>query len=295
MIPILLIGCITKVGLVDLGKEPGDVTDTAPGDTGNIIIDSGDTGNIIDEEIDGTVALLEWSVDQYNCTECFGLDASEEVIVDFSLSVHEPIDDVHPTWVITPGTCTENLQNVVLPVNRLDVGNTISVDGPINSFDIYKDSMNYYSPNNLSHNDIDKDSKYIVSLDNGDSFSFDSLFSFTEIQPESLRWVNSPFSTPIYRSSQVFTWSPTGSHTFVNITVGIYDENTGSLLGAVSCTGYDDGYLVIPHGYLIHYPQGSLASVHITRFDKQRTTMNDNDGFVDINLYWSFNSTGYLY
>lgn len=292
----LLFACTTDVGIIAVDKKQEDtsihdtvLTDTSIIDTDTSIIDTEDTN----QEISGTVGLIEWELEQIACPACMGV--YQEITVEFNADFHQKIADTHPYWVPEQGQCVTNINYLTISRNSLDIGNSINLRGSYNSFTAFKDSFNNYKAN-IYENQYDRDTRYTLQTQDGNSLQFNSIHGFDYIEPVELRYVDPSyaFAVPVSRYGSTFWWGPSGSHDLFNITLAVYSQDGSQLLGYVSCSGADSGMMTIPGQYLSNFPYWGLVAIHMTRFSKQRVPFEKLNGYVDVHLYWSVVGTGHI-
>lgn len=294
----LLLSCTTDIGIITIEKPQEDTStiidtfkeENEPGQEQNE--PTSEPGGETDE-INGTVGLVKWELEQVACPACMGV--SQEITVTFQADFHNNISDVHPTWIPPQGQCVQTLNYLSISRNSLNLGNTINVVGPYNTFTAYKDNVNIYKTN-IYENQYDRDSLYSIYLNDNSQIQFNSIRGFDYIEPLELRYVDPSyaFAAAIMRSGSTFWWGPSGTNEDFNITLAVYSQDGSQLLGYVSCTGADNGMMTIPGNYLSNFPVWSLVAVHMTRYKSERAVYQELGGYVDIQLYWSVVGTGHI-
>ena len=298
LIILLLFSCASEVGIIKRYESTNDSANQS-------IIDSSDsteTGNEVytntdsdseEQTMEGTVGLISWELEQIACPACMGVQ--QEINISFTADFHENINESHPTWVPDQGQCVQNLNYLSLSRTSKNLGSSISISGPYNTFTAYKDNASMYQ-GTLYENQYDRNSQYTVSLQDGTLFNFNSISGFDFIEPLELRYVDPSyaFAAPIYRTGSTFWWGPSGSTQTFNITLAVYTQNGSQLLGYVSCSGSDNGMMTIPGNYLSGFPSWSLVAVHMTRYKQDRVPYEGLMGFVDVQLFWSVVGTGHI-
>ena len=135
-----------------------------------------------------------------------------------------------------------------------------------------------------------------VRLQDNTSYSFRSIEGFDEIQPWELRYVDPSyaFAAIVSRSGTNFSWTPAGVSDEINILIATYSPDGSQLLGAVSCTGPDSGFMFFDGSYFQSYPTWSLTAIYLTRISKQRVPYEGMNGYIDVQLEWSVVGTGHI-
>ena len=294
---VLFLSCASEVGIIKRYESTNDSENQSILDSSNLI-ETGreETDNDSDTEeqiVEGTVGLVSWELEQIACPACMGVQ--QEINISFSADFHEKINEVHPTWIPDQGQCVQNLNYLSLNRTSKDLGDSISINGPYNTFAAYKDSTNIYK-GTLYESQYDRNSQYTVSFQDSTLFNFNSISGFDFIEPLSLRYVDPSyaFAAPIYRSGSTFWWGPSGSAQTFNITLAVYSQDGSQLLGYASCSGSDSGMMTIPGNYLNNFPVWSLVAVHMTRYKYERVPYESLLGYVDVQLYWSVVGTGHI-
>ena len=84
---LFLMSCATDVGIIKRYDTPIDTGENITIDTSSNIETGIDTEN---QQIEGTVGLIKWELEQVACPPCMGL--SQEITVDFYADFHENIE-----------------------------------------------------------------------------------------------------------------------------------------------------------------------------------------------------------
>ena len=187
------------------------------------------------EPLEGTVGLTRYTLEQLACPACMG--TSQEITVLFESKFHDKINDVHPLWFPPMGQCTTNTNPIGISVSPINVGQSLSIQGPTNSFSAYGNGNGLYS-SYIQEWQYDRNSQMTVRLQDNTSYSFRSIEGFDEIQPWELRYVDPSyaFAAIVSRSGTNFSWTPAGVSDEFNILIATYSPDGSQLLGAVSCT-----------------------------------------------------------
>jgi len=295
----LLLSCTTDVGIITIDKTQEDtsvIIDTAKEENAEPSQEQNEpTSEPSNEtnEINGTVGLVKWELEQVACPACMGVP--QEITVTFETDFHDNMNDVHPTWIPPQGQCVQSLNYLSINRESLDLGNSINITGPYNTFTAFKNNTGIYFAN-IYETQYDRDANYSVQMQDGSSFNFRSIRGFDYIEPLELRYVDPSyaFAAPIRKTGSTFWWGPSGTSEDFNVTLAVYSQDGSQLLGYVSCTGADNGMLTIPGNYLTSFPNWSLVAVHMTRYDEQRVVYDNLSGYVDVQLYWSVVGTGHI-
>ena len=135
-----------------------------------------------------------------------------------------------------------------------------------------------------------------VRLQNNTSYSFRSIEGFDDIQPWEIRYVDPSyaFAAIVSKAGTNFSWAPAGVGDEFNIMIATYSPDGSQLLGVVSCTGPDSGFMFFDGSYLQSYPTWSLTAIHMTRISKQRVPFENMGGYVDVQLEWTVVGTGHI-
>ena len=273
MLPILLMSCQGDIGLIYTEKR---YYDTAESDQDNSGYDSGNEYEIDDNEstIDpsGVSGYFKYELQQIACPPCFGLN--REITVSFEGFFHEPITDSHFQGSLQPGQCSTSDYTYRPSYNLINHSSSVRLSGNIYNFDVYNSGMSYFS-DQIYETQYERDTQYSVGTDLG-SFDFISTHGFDFIEPYDMFYVDPSYSfaTPINRSGQSFSWGPSGSNSLFEISLEVFNYNGSQLLGVVTCSGNDTGYMTIPSSYLQSFPQNSLVAVILTRHKESLRYMN---------------------
>ena len=245
------------------------------------------------EPLEGTVGLTRYTLEQLACPACMG--ASQEITVQFEAKFHNKIGDVHPLWYPPQGQCTTNTSPIAINVSPLNVGQSLSIQGSQNSFSAYNAGSGIYS-SYIQEWQYDRNALTTVRLQDNTSYSFRSIEGFDDIQPWEIRYVDPSyaFAAVVSKAGTNFSWAPAGIADDFNIMIATYSPDGSQLLGVVSCTGPDSGFMFFDGSYLQSYPAWSLTAIHMTRISKQRVPFEGMNGYVDVQLEWSVVGTGHI-
>jgi len=306
MLLAFLLACATDIGFVQtIEKQPTE--DTA-------IVDTADTsqppaeptsdptsepsGDPITEpsgeptEINGTVGLVVYELEQVACPSCMG--ASQEITINFDAKFHDRMNEEHMTWVPDVGTCVQNLNYSTIAVTPKNIGQSLTVQGGITNFMPYFNGASYYGTH--MEPQYARDTLLNVIAQDGSAFQIMSLHGFDYIEPWEMRYVDPSyaFEAVVSKMGTNFQWAPYGSSGLFNITVAVYTPDGAQLVGYVSCTTTDSGSFLMPGNYFQPFPTWSLTAIHMTRVLHQRVPYEALGGYVDAQVEWSVVGTGHV-
>ena len=246
-----------------------------------------------DEPLNGTVGLTRYTLEQLACPACMG--ASQEITVLFETKLHNKISEEHPLWFPSMGQCTTNTNPIEISVSPINVGQSLSIQGSMNSFTAYNNGMGLYS-SYLQEWQYDRNTNMNVNMQDNTSYSFRSIQGFDEIQPLELRYVDPSyaFAAVVSKFGTTFSWSPAGVSDEFNVMIATYSPDGSQLLGVISCTVPDTGFMNFDGSYFQSYPTWSLAAIYLTRISKQRVPYEGLGGYVDVQLEWTVVGTGHI-
>jgi len=244
------------------------------------------------EPLEGTIGLTRYTLEQLACPACMG--ASQEITALFEAKFHDKINDEHPLWFPPVGQCSTNTNPIGISVSSINVGQSLSIQGPTNSFTAYGNNGLYSSY--IQEWQYDRDALMTVRLQDNTNYSFRSIQGFDEIQPWELRYVDPSyaFAAIVSKNGTNFSWTPAGVSEEFNILIATYSPDGSQLLGAVSCTGLDSGFMFFDGSYFQSYPAWSLTAIYLTRISKQRVPYEAMGGYIDVQLEWSVVGTGHI-
>lgn len=245
------------------------------------------------EPLNGTVGLTRYTLEQLACPPCMG--ASQEITVLFETKFHNKINEIHPLWFPPMGQCSTNTAPVAISVSPVNVGQTLSVQGSMNSFSAYNNGMGLYS-SYLQESQYDRNALMTVRMQDNTSYSFNSIQGFDDIQPWELRYVDPSyaFAAVVSKFGTVFSWAPSGVSDEFNVMIVTYSPDGSQLLGVISCTVPDSGYMNFDGSYFQSYPTWSLVAIYLTRISKQRIAYEALSGYMDVQLEWTVIGTGHI-
>ena len=280
------------IGVVDNNSD--DTSEIVPDTTDTTITDTTDT-SVTTPELEGVVGYVNYTFQQIACQNCMGV--TQEITLNFSAEFHNSISDNHTSWMPQVGTCIENIQETSPSYTAIDVGSSLDVVGPLNSFSVPRIGQNTYQTSNIYETQYDRDGSHTVYSDVlSGGFTFTSSRGFDYIEPVTLLYVDMSYAyqAPIYRSGTTFYWGPSGSGENFMIIIAVYTSDGTSLLGYVACMGDDIGYMTIPSTYLSSYSQGSLVAVHLSRQRIEMAPSEDLGGYIETHIEWEVVGTGHI-
>jgi hypothetical protein len=245
------------------------------------------------EPLNGTIGITRYTLEQLACPACMG--ASQEINVLFETKLHNKISEEHPLWFPPMGQCTTNTNPIEISVSPINVGQSLSIQGSMNSFTAYNNGVGLYS-SYLQEWQYDRDTNMTVNMQDNTSYSFRSIQGFDEIQPLELRYVDPSyaFAAVVSKFGTTFSWLPAGVSDEFNVMIAAYSPDGSQLLGVISCTVPDTGFMNFDGSYFQSYPTWSLAAIYLTRISKQRVPYEALGGYVDVQLEWTVVGTGHI-
>jgi len=244
-------------------------------------------------EIEGTGGYIHYYLRQLACPACVG--ESQELLVEFTARFHEPVNDSHTSWIPPLGECTDQLLITSPSTNPVDVGQSISVQGPVHSFAALKTGADYYAY--LYETQYDRNATHNVSLSGEDApISFHSIEGYDYIEPYAMLYVDPSyaFAAPIYKTGMTFTWAPyENSRTFM-ILMAIYSYDGSQLLGYAACTGPDQGFMTFPGTALQQFPSQSLVLIHLSRHSIEMIPYEPMGSYIEAHMEWEVIGTGFI-
>ena len=244
-------------------------------------------------EIEGTGGYIHYYLRQLACPACVG--ESQELLVEFTARFHEPVNDSHTSWIPPLGECTDQLLITSPSTNPIDVGQSISVQGPIHSFAATKTGSDYYAY--LYETQYDRNAIHNISITDEDAqISFLSMEGYDYIEPYAMLYVDPSyaFAAPIYKTGMTFTWSPYENSRIFMVLMAIYSYDGSQLLGYAACTGPDQGFMTFPGTALQQFPSQSLVLVHLSRHSVEMIPYQPMESYIEAHMEWEVVGTGYL-
>lgn len=259
----------------DTGKEPEETGDS-------------DTDSTTPSPTGKTAGLVEFSLLQIACPDCFGTTNSVEVYAN--VGFHSPVNSSWVDWLPGVGNCVQNLAAAGPNVSFEDVGEYVYLNSGSRSVSLRKtngSSGAVYQSNSLTETDFVRTASFDLSVP-GDSGkeAIGALYTpqgWNSIEPAALLYttIQSAFTAQIRKNNAAFTWSPSGgTGTFV-ILIQVYSPNGANYLGSLTCQGNDNGSMVIPSSQLQSYPTGALLAVSLFRYQIENATLPGSGDSVE--------------
>ena len=257
------LGSATRTGGYAFGGTPPD---TGSGD------DNGGNGG----DPGGVAGLVEFSLLQIACPDCFGLSSDLEVTADAAF--HDPVNGSWVSWMPSPGSCTTSAATSTPASTYLDAGDYVYLESGSHTIGLVKtngDGGPGYAASGLTNDDFARTASYAVNISGGpdvpEQTINDAMLTpqgFSDITPEETLYTDSrsAFAARISRSGQTFTWSPSGGTGTFLILIDAYDAHSGSPIGEGLCAGDDNGSMNVPSSVLGSFPSGSLLALYFLRY-----------------------------
>jgi len=243
--------------------------------------------------IEGTGGYVHYYLRQLASPGCVG--ESQELLVEFTAKLHQPVNDSHTSWLPTLGECTNQLLITSPSTNPVDVGNSISVQGSPHSFTAMKTGDEYYAY--LYETEYDRNAIHTISLsDESEQISFRSIEGYDYIEPYAMLYVDPSyaFAAPIYKTGMTFTWAPYETSRTYMILMAVYSYDGSQLLGYAACTGPDQGFMTFPSSALQAFPSQSLVLIHLSRHKVDMVPYEPMGSYIETHMEWEVVGTGYL-
>ena len=285
----LLLSCSSDVSVI---KRVNDETATESGVEPGVG-PSGEPGMPPPPEIEGTGGYMHYYLRQLACPACVG--ESQELLVEFAAKFHEPVNDSHTSWIPPLGECTNQLLITSPSVNSIDVGTSVSIQGPVHSFTAARTGTEYYAY--LYETQYDRNATHDVYLTGENApISFRSIEGYDYIEPYAMLYVDPSyaFAAPILRTGMTFSWSPYETSRIYMVLMAIYSPDGTQLLGYATCTGPDQGFLTFPGYILQSFPSQSLVLIHLSRHSIEMIPYEPMSSYIEAHMEWEVVGTGYL-
>jgi len=263
------LGSVTLPGAYRFGDEPPDTGHDSATDTG------GETGDGGGSE-SGVAGLVEFSLLQIACPDCFGLTSDLEVTADAAF--HRPVAGSWVSWIPATGSCASSATATPPTSTFLDAGGYVHLQSGSHSIGLVKtsgDSGPSYVAAGLANDDYARTAFYGLDIDGGPGLSAEILDDamltpqgFSSITPAEALYTDSrsAFAAQVSRAGQEFTWAPFGGTGTFLILIDAYDGVTGNPLGEGLCAGSDNGSMTVPSSVLGAWPRGSLLAIYFLRY-----------------------------
>ena len=277
----------------DLGTHVLDggftYSDSGPPDPVDTGADTGDSGG---EEPTGlTGGLVDFSLTQIACPICMGL--TSYVSVEASVGFHTPTAGSWISWLPSTGQCVQNPSSTVLASSMMDVGEYVHLNSGSRSVSLRRTTGSngqlVYQAAGLGEEDFVRTAYYDVSVPDGGSLgSFnvsDGVLTpqgWDNIGPVELLYdFPLSFSAAIRRSNATFSWSPSGGTGTFIVLIEVYNSSSGMLMGSLLCRGQDNGSMTVPSSAFTGFPNGSLLTVGLYRYQVETGTIPANGSSLE--------------
>ena len=280
---MLCAACSSDVSIMKTNTSP------ATSDTSNITNEPSQTP----DGLNGNVGYTNFYLRQVACPGCVG--EQQELTVEYSSKFFENTTASHTDWIPPVGDCTNQLLMTVPTVNLVDMGSSLSVQGNAGTFTANYNGSEFYTT--IYESMYERDTTYTVNFTDGaESFQFDSIHGFDSLEPFEMLYVDPSyaFAAPIYRTGTTFSWEPYGSDSTFMILIAVYTPDGSQLLGYVTCTSPDQGFMTIPGSYLAPYPRDGLTAIHLARHRVQYIPYNELGGYIESHMEWEVIGTGHI-
>lgn len=265
--------------------------------------DTGGGGGTGDDSGAGmTGGLLQFSLTQYTCPQCFSLTST--LLVTAQGVFHSPTRTGWVDWLPSEGSCVTDAGPTAPTGTFLDAGQWMYLASGSRSVALRSDSTALYEASGLEEADYVRNAAYDLSVPTGgdDLGSFDLLDalttpqSITTLTPSDLLLTaeRDLFTARISKGGAGFTWAPSGGTGSFVIEIQVLNATSGAQLGSVLCRGPDNGALTVPAGQLGTYPNGSLLMVGMYRYAIGTFERPDNGSAVDTVASFGVVGTGSL-
>jgi hypothetical protein len=258
------------------GAEP-EPPDTGGSETG----DTEDTDTASNTNPTGkTAGLVEMSLLQVACPECFGMTTSVQVFA--TVGFHNAVSKSWTDWMPAVGSCAQNLTPTGLSVNFEDVGEYVYLSSGSRSISLRKnngDGGATYQSSGLTETDYVRTAAYDLSVpDDAGKEALGAIRTpqgWETIEPFELLYteLSSAFSANIRIQNAQFSWSPSGGNGTFVILLQAYNPSGSQYLGSVLCRGNDNGAMTIPSTQLQGFPKGALLAISLYRYQIENATL----------------------
>lgn len=290
----MLLGCESDVSVIKRLEEETSVetaldSQDPPVDTPTDT--TTETGTQV--TIEGNGGYLHYYLRQIACPACVG--ESQELLVEFKAKFFQPTNETHTSWIPPLGECTNQLLITSPSTNTIDVGQTITVQGPIHSFEALRQGQEYYAY--LYETQYDRNAIHSVSItDEDDEIPFFSIEGYDYIEPQEMLYVDPSyaFAAPIYKTGMTFSWAPYDTSRTYMILLAVYSGDGSQLLGYAACTGPDQGFMTLPSYIMQSFPSYSLVLVHLSRHKVDFHPFEPMATHIETHMEWEVIGTGYL-
>lgn len=249
------------------------------------------TDENVNNFIDGYGGYFLYSLSQLACPACMGEYNELDVFMEFYS--YDPISELNSSWIPVEGSCTDNLMFTEVSSIPNHIGDVFVQSGGMN---YYLSGSNGYYYSSVYESQYLRNSQHEVFINNNNSFGFVSIEGFDYIEPYEMLWVDPSyaFDAPISRGGQNFYWGPSRQDSFFNIIVAVYSWDGSQFLGAVSCSGPDNGFMNIPSSLLSRFQTGNLAAIHLSRHKVDLVPSSNLGYYIETHMSWEVVGTGYI-
>ncbi len=286
---IMLLACSSDVSVIkrvtdetgekESGIEPGVGPSTEPG--------------LPPPPIEGNGGYMHLYLRQIACPACVG--EQQELLVEFEAKFFHPTNENHTDWIPPLGECVDQLLITSPSTNKIDVGESLTVTGPIHSFTAQKQGDEYYAQ--IYETQYDRNSTYNVSIPSEDAeIQFLSMEGYDYIEPQEMLYIDPSyaFTAPIYRTGMTFSWAPYDTSRTYMILLAVYSPDGSQLLGYSVCTGPDQGFMAFPASALNSFPLGALVLIHLSRHQIDFFPYEPMGSHIETHMEWEVIGTGYM-
>lgn len=301
---IFFMACGTDVSIMKRADEPNSdtsitITDSQSGD------DTEDTDSNTDTQADTqsdlVVGFVEYTLVQASCPPCFGIPT--EITSYKYARFHEPTGGNHYSWAPREDEFCRNYYDSPVTSINSDIGASVLFKSGTQQSYLNRTSdgtgVVYKEPDTYTDSGYTRDAVYELWVD-GTKLSdetFTALHGFDYVEPYTMLYVDPSyaFQTPINKTSNYFTWGPSGdADSFFTIHISVYSYDGSSYYGTTICRGPDTGSMVFPGDYFVSYPSGSLVSIHLIRHRTKDLYSQHLNGFIQTHVWWEVIGTGYI-
>lgn len=282
---VFLLSCSSDVSVIKRITE-----DTAKTESG---VGPGMEPDFPPPPLEGNGGYVHYYLRQIACPACVG--EQQELLVEFRAKFFQPTNESHTSWIPELGECSNQLLITSPSTVEIDVGQSLSVAGPVHSFSANKQGDEYYAQ--IFETQYDRNSTYDVTIPSEDeTIQFFSMEGYDYIEPQEILYVDPSyaFSAPIYRTGITFSWAPYDNSRTYMILLAVYSPDGSQLLGYSVCTGPDQGFLAFPASSLGSFPYGSLVLIHLSRHKIDFYPYEPLSSYIETHMEWEVIGTGYL-
>jgi IPT/TIG domain len=292
--------------------EPPDPQDSGD-DGGSGDGGSGDGGSGDGGSGDGGAAptglsggLIELSHLQIACPDCFSL--TNDIQVSATAGLHTPASGSWLGWLPAHGSCVVDPVVTTPSTAWTDLGDWIYLTTGAGSLPLQRTqdgSTILYANEDLGTEDFSRSAYYDLSVPDGGTLgAFDLTDAvltpqgFDSITPEAVLLSDSrdAFAATVSAGrTNSFTWSPTGTDTFV-ILFDVYEPAGASYAwaGQVVCVDWDNGAMDVPGSTFGGFRDGSLLAIYFFRYQMVEAILPPNGATLEATARMGVLGTGNL-